>query len=296
MRVGNGVKDGYKRARRFCFRRRRTCSVSRLVHSTRESAGSTTRRSPVGEGVNTSRRPRGMVRASRLIRTPTRRGGEGAGSAGFHTRGSCRLVRGAQVARRSREVDLVLESRDASRWCWREARRADAGGGAAAQALYAQSGGGDVCSVGLGEESSGLARVAARGRRRAGGDRGDSRTRAAPGADALPRFESASRAGGVVNTAPSTTFGEAARGSDARPPRFGGKGRAHGRVRGRARALARRGTHARVARVLFARSRGRRPWQEPGRGRVRTADSPINQRGGKHVARTGRDERTEVLL
>lgn len=136
----------------------------------------------------------------------------------FTRGGLAGLVRGAQVARRSREVDLVLELEGRLALVLVRGAEGVAGGGAAAQALDAQSGGGDVCSVGLGEESS----QALLGSSLVGGD-------AREGTGAIRALvplreqtlslgsESASRAGGVVNTAPSTTFGEAARGSTHDP-------------------------------------------------------------------------------
>lgn len=174
----------------------------------------------------------------------------------FTRGGLAGLVRGAQVARRSREVDLVLELEGRLALVLARGAEGVAGGGAAAQALDAQSGGGDVCSVGLGEESS----QASLGSSLVGGD-------AREGTGAIRTLvplreqtlslgsESASRAGGVVNTAPSTTFGEAARGSTHDPRGSAERGVRTGVFEG-ARALARRGTHARVARVHFARSRG----------------------------------------
>lgn len=173
----------------------------------------------------------------------------------FTLGGLAGLVRGAQVARRSREVDLVLELEGRLALVLARGAEGVAGGGAAAQALDAQSGGGDVCSVGLGEESS----QASLGSPLVGGD-------AREGTGAIRALvplreqtlslgsESASRAGGVVNTAPSTTFGEAARGSTHDPRGSAERGVRTGVFEGaRAPSLAAERTLA--SRAFFSRGR-----------------------------------------
>ena len=148
----------------------------------------------------------------------------------FTRGGLAGLVRGAQVARRSREVDLVLELEGRLALVLVRGAEGVAGGGAAAQALDAQSGGGDVCSVGLGEESS----QASLGSSLVGGD---------------------AREGTGAIRALVPLREQAARGSTHDPRGSAERGVRTGVFEG-ARALARRGTHARVARVHFARSRG----------------------------------------
>ena len=215
----------------------------------------------------------------------------------FTLGGLAGLVRGAQVARRSRKLISSSSSRDASRWCWREARRASPGVARRRRRFMLRAA----------EETSAAWGWGKRALRPRSGRRSWEETRGR----GQGRFAHSCRSGS--RRSPSVRNPQAARGASSTPrrPRRSARRPAARRTtpavrrkgacaracsRARARPRSPRNARSRRARSFRAVARCRRPWQEPGRGRVWTADSPINQRGGKHVARTGRDERTEVLL
>ena len=210
----------------------------------------------MGEGVNTSRRPRGDGSGVEVDSDADAEGGEGAAQRVFTLGGLAGLVRGAQVARRSREVDLVLELE--GRLALVLARGAEGVAGVARRRRRLM--------LRAAEETSAAWGWGKRALRPRSGRRSWEETRGR----GQGRFAHSCRSGS--RRSPSVRNPQAARGASSTPrrprrsarrpaarrttPAVRRKGRAHGRVRGRARALARRGTHARVARVHFARSRG----------------------------------------
>ena len=177
-------------------------------------------------------------------------------------------VRGAQVARTSREVDLVLELEGRLALVLARGAEGVAGGGAAAQALDAPRGGGDVCERGVGGGGALRSRL---GSLFAGGDaRGRVRWRVAHSCRSRRR------------RFPSGRNPRAARGASSTPrrPRRSARRRAARRTtravrregacaracsRARARPLARhrspRNASSRRARSPRAVARRRRPWR-----------------------------------